>query len=286
MTLEKKLELAIWLCDHNYNIALTGSMMLYLRWIQEKDHNIENFYLGREPQDLDFIVNVDDDWDDDSILTPPFIKDEEKVDSKITGYPILKRFYYEDVKVEFIESTHYRYTDEYIPLKFDNSKFTTSSFLRDIYSHRSGKGDIRLALVTDLYAAKLQYIKDDDNADYIEKSKQDLNKLDMIIKDHYLLDEYFVIIESYLKNSWYHDKRINDHGRDVAENLIEKYIVTDSAKAEWINYIKAIDHNYLSYFAEWYRREKNKFYFSMWYTDEVETYIDDLIYKFKIPFKI
>ena len=49
-------------------------MMLYLRWIQKKDHNLENFYLGREPQDLDFIVNVEDDFDYDSILTQPFIK--------------------------------------------------------------------------------------------------------------------------------------------------------------------------------------------------------------------
>ena len=285
MTLEKKLELAIWLCNNNPNIALTGSMMLYLRWIQKKDHNLENFYLGREPQDLDFIVKVDDDFDDDSILTPPFIKDDEIVDSEITGYPILKRFYYEDVKVEFIEATHYRYTDEYIPLKFDNSKFTTSSFLRGFYSNRSGKGDIRLALVTDLYAAKLQYIKDDDNADYIEKSKQDVNKLDMIMKERYL-DEYFVIIKSYLKNSWYHDKRVNDYGRDVAENLIEKYIVIDNTKKEWINYLKAIDHNYLSYFSEWYRREKDGFHSSTLYTYEVEKYIDDLIYEFKIPFKI
>lgn len=281
MNLEKKIELAIWLCEYNPNIAITGSMMLYLRWIQKKDHNLENFYLGREPQDLDFIVNVEDDFDYDSILTPPFIKDEERVESEITGYPILKRFYYEDVKVEFIEAPHYRYTDEYMPYKFDNSKFSTYSFLRDFYTTRN----IRLALVTDLYAAKLQYIKDDDNADYIEKSKQDVNKLDMIMKERYL-DEYFVIINSYLKNDWCHDKRVNDYGRDVAENLIEKYIVTDSTKTEWLNYLKAIDHNYLSYFSEWYRREKDRYYSSMWYTYEVEKYIEDLIYEFKIPFKI
>lgn len=281
MNLEKKIELAIWLCEYNPNIAITGSMMLYLRWIQKKDHNLENFYLGREPQDLDFIVNVDDDFYFDSILTPPFIKDEERVKSEITGYPILKRFYYEDVKVEFIEATHYRYTDEYMPYKFDNSKFSTYSFLRDFYSTRN----IRLALVTDLYAAKLQYIKDDDNADYIEKSKQDVNKLDMIMKERYL-DEYFVIINSYLKNDWCHDKRVNDYGRDVAENLIEKYIVTDSTKTEWLNYLKAIDYNYLSYFSEWYRREKNIYYSSLWNPNEVEKYIEDLIYEFKIPFKI
>ena len=281
MNLEKKIELAIWLCEYNPNIAITGSMMLYLRWIQKKDHNLENFYLGREPQDLDFIINVEDDFDYDSILTPPFIKDEERVESERPGYPILKRFYYEDVKVEFIEATHYRYTDEYMPYKFDNSKFSTYSFLRDFYSTRN----IRLALVTDLYAAKLQYIKDDDNADYIEKSKQDVNKLDMIMKERYL-DEYFVIINSYLKNDWCHDKRVNDYGRDVAENLIEKYIVTDRTKTEWLNYLKAIDHNYLSYFSEWYKREKDRFYTSLWYTYEVDKYIEDLIYEFKIPFKI
>ena len=270
MNLEKKIELAIWLCEYNPNIAITGSMMLYLRWIQKKDHNLENFYLGREPQDLDFIVNVEDDFDYDSILTPPFIKDEERVESEITGYPILNRFYYEDVKVEFIEATHYRYTDEYMPYKFDNSKFSTYSFLRDFYSTRN----IRLALVTDLYAAKLQYIKDDDNADYIEKSKQDVNKLDMIMKERYL-DEYFVIINSYLKNDWCHDKRVNDYGRDVAENLIEKYIVTDRTKTEWLNYLKAIDHNYLSYFSEWYKREKDRYYSSFWHTHEVDKYIED-----------
>lgn len=285
MNLEKKIELAIWLCKYNPNIAITGSMMLYLRWIQKKDHTLENFYLGREPQDLDFIVNVDDDFDYDSILTPPFIKDEERVESEITGYPILKRFYYEDVKVEFIEAPHYRYTEEYIPYKFDNLRFSTCSFLRDFYANSIGKSNIRLALVTDLYAAKLQYIKNDDNADYIEKSKQDVNKLDMIMKERYL-DEYFVIINSYLKNDWCHDKRVNDYGRDVAENLIEKYIVTDSTKTEWLNYMKAIDHNYLSYFSEWYRREKDRYYSSMWYTYEVEKYIEDLIYEFKIPFKI
>ena len=98
--------------------------------------------------------------------------------------------------------------------------------------------------------------------------------------------EYFVIINSYLKNDWCHDKRVNDYGRDVAENLIEKYIVTDSTKTEWLNYLKAIDYNYLSYFSAWYRREKDRFYSSMWYTYEVEKYIEDLIYKFKIPFKI
>lgn len=254
MNLEKKIELAIWLCEYNPNIAITGSMMLYLRWIQKKDHNLENFYLDCEPQDLDFIVNVDDDFDYDSILTPPFIKDEERVESEITGYPILKRFYYEDVKVEFIEATHYRYTDEYMPYKFDNSKFSTYSFLRDFYSTRN----IRLALVTDLYAAKLQYIKDDDNADYIEKSKQDVNKLDVIMKERYL-DEYFVIINSYLKNDWCHDKRVNDYGRDVAENLIEKYIVTDSTKTEWLNYLKANDYNYLSYFLRGIEEKKIDF---------------------------
>lgn len=31
MVLENKLELALWLCDNSRNIALTGSMMLYLR---------------------------------------------------------------------------------------------------------------------------------------------------------------------------------------------------------------------------------------------------------------
>lgn len=39
-------------------------------------------------------------------------------------------------------------------------------------------------------------------------------------------------------------------------------------------------------FSEWYRREKDGFHSSTWYTYEVEKYIDDLIYEFKIPFKI
>ena len=298
MTLERKLELAMWLCEHNYNISLTGSMMLYLRWIQEKDHNIENFYLGREPQDLDFIVNVEEEYEDGDFVLPPFITNEEMVDSNFTGYPVLKRFYCEDVKVEFIEAPHYRFTEERIPHKFDESKFSVKSFLRDFQMHRSGQKDIRLALITDLVAAKKQYVEDDDNASYIDKTVKDLESLNPIIEECYL-DDYKVILESYLKHNWYYAKRENDAGRDLSEKLIETNLTNNSNPKwmeylknsstdylHWLEYIKKIDHNYVYYFRTWYRKEKDSFYDSRGYTYELRKVIEKLLYEFEIPFEL
>ena len=88
MTLERKLELAMWLCEHNYNISLTGSMMLYIRWIQQNGNTLDNFYLGREPQDLDFIVNVEEEYEDgdfsSSVQTEAVAKLHQKINELIS----------------------------------------------------------------------------------------------------------------------------------------------------------------------------------------------------------
>lgn len=285
LSLEKKIELATWLCENNHSIALTGSMMLYLRWIKKPGNSLENFYLGREPQDLDFIVNTQEFFEDEINLTlPPFIEGLEEQDSEFDCYPILKRFYIDGTKVEFIEMPHFRYTWETIP-KYGDKGFKFEDIRQSIERLRHGEGDIRLALITDLYAAKAKYIEEDENKEYIEKTKKDLLVLTPILHEVYF-DEYKKIIESYLENSWYDYKKYEDIGRKLSESLIKKFIVDGNPdKEKWFEYIRKINHDYLNQYRTWYRNTKDRFYDSYGYTYQMKKTIDKLLYAFEIPFE-
>lgn len=285
MTLEKKIELATWLCENNHSIALTGSMMLYLRWIKKPGNILENFYLGREPQDLDFIVNTQEYFEDEINLTlPPFIEGLEEKDSDYDAYPILKRFYLDGTKVEFIEMPHFRYTWENIP-RFGDKGFKFEDIRQSIERLRRGEGDIRLALITDLYAAKAKYIEEDENEKYIEKTKNDLFVLNPILKEIYF-DEYLTIIESYLDNSWYDYKKYEDIGRKLSESMIKELIVGDDPiKQKWFDYITKIDHDYIYKFKSWYQNTKDRFYDSYGYSYQMKKTIEKLLYAFEIPFE-
>jgi len=286
LSLEKKIELATWLCEYNHCIALTGSMMLYLRWIKKPGNSLENFYLGREPQDLDFIVNTEECFEDEMSLTlPPFIEGLESQDSKFDSYPILKRFYLDGTKVEFIEMPHFRYTWETIP-HFGDKGFKFEDIKESIERLKRGQGDIRLALITDLYAAKARYIEEDENKEYIEKTKNDLFLLNPILKEVYF-DEYLTIIESYLSNSWYDSHKYVDDGRKLSESMIKKLIVdNDPNKEKWFEYITKINHDYIQQFKNWYKNTKDRFYDSYGYSYQMKQTINKLLYAFEIPFEL
>ena len=285
LSLEKKIELATWLCENNYSIALTGSMMLYLRWIKKPGNSLENFYLGREPQDLDFIVNTQEFFEDEmNLVLPPFIEGLEEQDSKFDCYPILKRFYLDGTKVEFIEMPHFRYTWETIP-KYGDKGFKFEDIRQSIERLKRGEGDIRLALITDLYAAKARYIEEDENKEYIEKTKNDLFLLNPILKEVYF-DEYLTIIESYLNNSWYDSHKYKDDGRKLSESMIKKLIVdNDPHKEKWFEYITKINHDYIQQFKNWYRKTKDIYYDSYGYSYQMKQTINKLLYAFEIPFE-
>lgn len=286
LSLEKKIELATWLCEHNHSLALTGSMMLYLRWIKKPGNTLKNFYLGREPQDLDFIVNTQEFFEDEINFTlPPFIERLEEQDSSFDCYPILKRFYIDGTKVEFIEMPHFRYTWEMIP-KFGDKGFKFEDIRQSIERLRHGEGDIRLALITDLYAAKIKYVEEDTNKDYIKKTKQDLSLLTPIVKEVYF-DEYLKIIESYLENSWYDVKKYEDLGRKTAESMIKEFMVDGHPdKEKWFDYIQKINHDYIYKYRDWYRNTKDRFYDSYGYSYQMKKTINKLLYAFEIPFDI
>lgn len=133
---EQKKELAEWIATNN-NAAITGSIMLRERGIE----------LGREPDDIDIIIK--DNLDEDELILPPLVYNKQKKKSE-DGYSVFTRCWFGDTKIEFIA---------------------------DSYAHgRAEKlmGSALYCTVDDLLAAKEEYTEQDTNADYIEKSKHDI----------------------------------------------------------------------------------------------------------------
>lgn len=138
LTFNQKLEVAAWISEKN-NAAITGSIMLRLIGIE----------LGREPQDIDIII---EDTDPDDIILPPLCTDVEFKTEH--GYQVLKRCYFLGTKIEFIVVDKLKYK-----------------------KHTIGDKSIDIAYVEDLYLAKIGYVANDSNEDYIEKTKKDIEIL-------------------------------------------------------------------------------------------------------------
>lgn len=279
LTLEEKIELAIWLCEHNSNLALTGSLMLYLR---QRPKKIEDFILKREPQDIDFIINASDEDAKNELILPPFIEKYETQFSDYDGYEVLARFWYRGTKVEFIESPHFRYDKDFVGSSWYGNK---KSLAQDFSSFHNHHYNIRLALISDLIVAKKSYIEVDKNEDYLNKTKKDLELLNNFYQKSYK-DEYVTIIKSYLDHSWYYSKKTTDLGRKFIEQLIWKYEVSNyESREEWYKYIINIDHNWHEAYIE-YRRKRDPYYSKYGYGIDYEEQkmIDKMIYSYNIPF--
>ena len=137
MTYEQKRELAEWLVRANDECMLiSGSIML-------KEAGID---LGREPQDIDIITDIED---VDDMTFPPFFE-MEKVESDNDGYTVLARGHWQGVKIEIIYEPHFY-------------EIMSSGDCVDGY-----------ATVKSALDAKKRYMDEDENADYIEKTKRDI----------------------------------------------------------------------------------------------------------------
>ena len=55
--------------------------------------------------------------EDNTLILPPFIDKSEETYSEFSGYEVLKRFWIKDTKIEFIQTDHFRYTEDYINSK-------------------------------------------------------------------------------------------------------------------------------------------------------------------------
>lgn len=109
--------------------------------------------LGREPNDIDIVVSESLGVDD--IELPPLVYNkEEKINQD--GYAVLARCWLFGTKIEFI-------ADDY------SLKRASKHGLKAMY-----------CMVDDLLDAKKEYVKKDENAEYIEKSKRDI----AIIEDY------------------------------------------------------------------------------------------------------
>lgn len=288
LTLKEKIELALWLCNHNYNIALTGSLMLYLKYYDKKN---DSFFLGREPQDIDFIMDANDE-DCDNLVLPPFIEKAEIKMSEYDGYEVLARFWYKGTKVEFIETPRFRYDKDYINYDwyrdYKDKEEANRHFYEDFYNFHHNHYNIRLALTCDLINAKQEYIKVDKNEDYINKTKEDLKKI-YSIYDKYYKDEYNTIIKFYLEKGWYYKARSEDEARKFVEDLIWKNEVSNyECREVWFNYIKAIDHNWRDQYIN-YRKSQDRFYEGYRYGSvgyDEQKLIDKMLYGYDIPFEI
>lgn len=142
LTLAQKIELARWIEETNYRaILLTGSLMLHLRGID----------LGREPQDIDFLIR-DDAFDPDFINLPPWAKkisEEETPD----GYVVRARFMYFGTKIEFLTVVN-------------RECFT--------FNKENEVDGIYLASVEGLLAAKKEYVANDTSEESKEKHRRDI----------------------------------------------------------------------------------------------------------------
>ena len=255
MTLNEKIELAVWMCRHNNFLALTGSLMVYMKY-----GNI----LGREPHDIDFIVNMEEYEEEFNMILPPFIDKTEDSYSNFSGYDVLKRFWIGDTKIEFIESNHFRYTEDYIGSdKFGKSKGLHKDLVEAFNASRSHNYNIKYALLSDLIDAKKQYFEVDENKEYLDKTYKDLQILEPILdqKDIYskeykglgryqdklqitnLETDYYQIIKGYITECWYGKTFEEDKARKYLENKIyEKFVKDNPENKEWFNFIQTISH--------------------------------------------
>lgn len=285
MTLEKKIELAIWLCEHNPNVALTGSLMLYLRWKLDPNNKGKDFYLDREPQDLDFIVYIDeDDYDEYGFCLPPFIEKVEEKYSTLTGYDVLARFWIDGVKVEFIETPYFRYDEEFIGTSWFRPGEGSKGFMNDFRLFHAHHKNIRLAFISDLINAKETYVKEDKNLDYISKTKKDL----IILKDYLngiYKDDYFKILKTYINKSLYLKHNYEDKSRKMLEKIIYDYEVNnDTSKENWYKYISNLDHNWHNQYNHLESLKGNITCYST--TRNEEKLLEEIVYEYKIPFEV
>lgn len=174
MELKKKIQLAKWMCDNNPNLTLTGSLMLYLRGVN----------LGREPHDIDLVISSR--YTDEPIIVPPFITEVDVIND--SGYSVLKRFMYEDVKVEIIADYNidvpYTYIDitEYLDISIE--KCLDEGVIKG-YATK-----IPVAYITRLLSAKDSYLTDDDYQEYVEKTKIDIDIIKKFLDEHKEIVEY------------------------------------------------------------------------------------------------
>lgn len=136
LTYEQKRELAEWIAESNKG-AVTGSIMLRERGCE----------LGREPKDIDIVVSESLGVDD--IVLPPLVYNKEETQNE-DGYTVLARCWYYDTKIEFI-------ADDYSLGRSSKVGFNA-----------------KYCMVNDLLEAKKEYVQQDSNAEYIEKSKRDI----------------------------------------------------------------------------------------------------------------
>lgn len=160
LTYGQKKELAEWIANKN-NGAVTGSIMLRERGLE----------LGREPNDIDIVVSESLGADD--IELPPLVFNKEEKQDK-DGYAVLARCWYFDTKIEFIE-------DDYALERASKVGF-----------------DAKYCMVDDLLAAKKEYVEKDENADYIKKSKRDIEIIEEYQKQFPIV-RYRVVFNGYLE---------------------------------------------------------------------------------------
>lgn len=177
LTYQQKKELAEWIANSNKG-AVTGSIMLRERGCE----------LGREPNDIDIVVSESLGVDD--IELPPLVynKKEEKNED---GYTVLARCWYFDTKIEFI-------ADDYSLERASKVGFNA-----------------RYCMVADLLDAKKEYVEKDENTQYVEKTKRDIE----IIEDYqkqFPIVKYRVLFNGYLEKLVLNSKA----GKDYVFSLI------------------------------------------------------------------
>lgn len=174
---QQKKELAEWIANKNKG-AVTGSIMLRERCCE----------LGREPNDIDIVVSESLGVDD--IELPPFIYEKEEKKGE-DGYSVLARCWYFDTKIEFI-------ADDYALKRASKVGF-----------------DAKYCMVDDLLAAKKEYVEKDEDADYIEKSKRDIDIIEEYQKQFPIV-KYRVVFNGYLEKLVSNSKA----GKDYVFSLI------------------------------------------------------------------
>lgn len=160
LTYDQKLELAKWIAEKNDG-AITGSIMLRERGIE----------LGREPNDIDIVVSESLGADD--IELPPLVYNKEEKQNE-DGYTVLARCWYFGTKIEFM-------ADDYALERASKVGF-----------------DAKFCMVDDLLEAKKEYVQKDENADYIEKSKRDIEIIEAYQKQFPIV-RYRVRYNGYLE---------------------------------------------------------------------------------------
>lgn len=235
LTLNEKIELAYWIIEHNNNVALTGSLSIYLRC---KELNIP-YPLDREPQDIDILVDYDKVKEDEEFpvcfCLPPFMEEIE-MNKQDFDYPIIGRFMYRGTKVEFLYSDNFR------------SQFLETREL--ILNRNRGYRDVKyweFGLIFDLIGAKQYFMKVDSNTEYLNKTHNDIEKLfNMINESNYDWEsEYIEILKYYIINKK-SLKKYKDYGRICIEGWIWDNIVKgDSELVKWFTLVSSIDYDFV-----------------------------------------